>query len=72
MPGAVARTSTYALNNVTLQHTLTIAGKGWKAALGADAHLANGLNVAFGKVTYAAVAADLGYEHTPVGTLLAA
>jgi alanine dehydrogenase len=65
MPGAVARTSTYALNNATLPFGLAIANKGWKQALADDAHLRNGLNVAFGKVTYKAVADDLGYAYTP-------
>ena len=59
MPGGVARTSTYALNNVTLPFALNIANKGWKKALHDDAHLRNGLNVAGGKVTYKAVADDL-------------
>lgn len=59
MPGAVPRTSTYALNNVTLPFALDIANKGAKAALQADKHLANGLNVAEGKITHAAVAHDL-------------
>ncbi|MGC3938724.1 alanine dehydrogenase [Roseobacter sp. EG26] len=62
MPGAVARTSTYALNNVTLPHALAIANNGWKKALSDNRHLMNGLNVAFGQVTYKAVADDLGYE----------
>ncbi|MHA3914078.1 alanine dehydrogenase [Halovulum sp. GXIMD14793] len=70
MPGAVARTSTYALNNVTLSHALAIANKGWQAALAADGHLTNGLNVALGKVTYEAVARDLGYDYTPSDALL--
>lgn len=70
MPGAVARTSTYALNNVTLPHALRIANLGWQAAMRADPHLAAGLNVHDGQVTYAAVARDLGYAHTPVETLL--
>ncbi len=70
MPGAVARTSTYALNNVTLPHALRIADLGWKAALKANPHLAAGLNVHQGHVTYEAVASDLGYEYRPVGTLL--
>jgi alanine dehydrogenase len=70
MPGAVARTSTYALNNVTLPHALAIADKGWQQALRDDPHLAAGLNVHAGKVTYEAVAHDLGYEYVPVGTLL--
>ncbi len=63
MPGAVSRTSTYALNNVTLPHTLRMANKGWKEALRSDAHLANGLNIWNGKVTYKAVADDLGYDY---------
>ena len=62
MPGAVARTSTYALNNVTLPHALRIAELGWCGAMRADAHLAHGLNVHAGKVTYPAVAIELGYE----------
>lgn len=72
MPGGVARTSTYALNNVTLPHALALADKGWKQALADDAHLANGLNVWDGKVTYEAVARDLGYDYTPTETALAA
>lgn len=70
MPGGVARTSTYALNNVTLPHALAIANLGWKAALARNVHLANGLNVAFGKVTYGAVAKDLGYAYTPAAELI--
>ena len=70
MPGAVARTSTYALNNVTLPHALRIADLGWKGALKADAHLAAGLNVHAGKVTYEAVAGELGYDYMPVAALL--
>ncbi len=70
MPGAVARTSTYALNNVTLPHALRIADLGWKAALKANPHLAAGLNVSGGKVTYEAVATELGYDFVPVGEVL--
>ena len=70
MPGAVARTSTYALNNVTLPHALRIADLGWKAALTANPHLAAGLNVHDGKITYEAVAQDLGYLYTPVAAVL--
>ena len=62
MPGAVARTSTYALNNVTLPHALKIADLGWRGALRANPHLAAGLNVQAGRVTYAAVAEELGYD----------
>lgn len=72
MPGGVARTSTYALNNVTLPHALAIADKGWKQALTDDPHLADGLNVWNGKVTYEAVARDLGLDFTPVGQALSA
>ncbi|GGC08883.1 alanine dehydrogenase [Novosphingobium endophyticum] len=70
MPGAVARTSTYALNNATLPHVLRIAGKGWKAALAADPHLAAGLNAHEGKITYEAVARDLGYAFTPASSII--
>ena len=65
MPGAVARTSTYALNNVTLPHALRIAELGWKEALRTDPHLRAGLNVWDGKITYRAVADDLGLPYTP-------
>ena len=70
MPGGVARTSTFALNNATLPFGLAIADKGWKQALKDDAHLRNGLNVAFGKVTYKAVADDLGHKYVAADTLL--
>lgn len=59
MPGAVPRTSTFALNNVTLPFVLNIANKGYKQALLEDPHLLNGLNVCFGQVTCEAVARDL-------------
>jgi alanine dehydrogenase len=59
MPGAVPRTSTYALNNVTLPFALDLANKGAKAALKADKHLEEGLNVAEGRIAHAAVARDL-------------
>jgi alanine dehydrogenase len=71
MPGAVARTSTYALNNVTLPHALRMAELGWKEAMRANPHLAAGLNVHAGQVTYAAVAEELGYPHVPVEQVLA-
>jgi alanine dehydrogenase len=72
MPGGVARTSTFALNNVTLPFVLALANKGWKQALADDPHLRNGLNVHAGKVTHPAVAAALGYTLEPVEKLLAA
>lgn len=61
MPGAVARTSTQALENSTLPFSLAIAGKGYKKALLDDKHLLAGLNVIGGKVTYKAVADALGH-----------
>ncbi len=74
MPGAVARTSTYALNNVTLPHVLRIADAadngGWQAALKADPQLANGLNVHAGRVTCEAVARELGYDFLPCAEIL--
>ncbi|MFN4141548.1 alanine dehydrogenase [Aestuariivirga sp.] len=72
MPGGVARTSTFALNNVTLPFALAIANKGWKKALSDDPHLMNGLNVANGKVTYKAVADDLGYSYVAAEKAMAA
>jgi alanine dehydrogenase len=71
MPGAVSRTSTYALNNVTLPHALRIADLGWKEAMRTDPHLAQGLNVYAGHVTYPAVAEELGYELLPLERALA-
>ena len=71
MPGAVARTSTLALNNATLGHGLALAGKGWAAAMRDDPHLRNGLNVGLGQVTYEAVAQALGYPYMAADTLLA-
>ncbi len=62
MPGAVARTSTFALNNATLPFVLRIASLGAEAAMAADPHLAAGLNVAGGKIRYKAVADALGLE----------
>jgi alanine dehydrogenase len=71
MPGAVARTSTFALNNATIAHAVALANKGWQAALRDDPNLKNGLNVCQGKVTHAAVARELGYDYVPADTLLA-
>jgi len=71
MPGAVARTSTYALNNVTLPFALALANKGWKQALKDDTHLRNGLNIAHGQVTCAPVAEVLGYDFVPAESVLA-
>ena len=71
MPGGVARTSTFALNNVTLPFAMAIANKGWKKALADDVHLRNGLNVAAGHVTYKAVADDLGYTYKSAENVIA-
>lgn len=70
MPGAVARTSTFALNNATIGHGLALATKGWQQAMRDDVHLKAGLNVALGRVTYAAVARELGYDHVAADSLL--
>jgi alanine dehydrogenase len=60
MPGAVSRTSAFALNNATLPFTMALANKGYRQALQDDPHLANGLNVYEGAITHEAVAKDLG------------
>ncbi|MDT3670495.1 MAG: alanine dehydrogenase [Aromatoleum sp.] len=70
MPGAVARTSTFALNAATLPHVLAIAGKGWRAALAQDPHLLQGLNVCAGHLTHKGVAAALGLGFRPAGEML--
>jgi alanine dehydrogenase len=66
MPGAVARTSTYALTNATLPFVLALAGKGWRQAMLDDPHLAAGLNIGAGRVAHLAVAQALGLNYTPV------
>ncbi len=65
MPGAVARTSTLALNNATLPYVLVLADKGWQRALADDAGLRDGLNVHAGHVTHPAVARALGMDCLP-------
>ena len=62
MPGAVARTSTQALNNATLPYIIKLAENGWQETLRQDPHFANGLNVCEGKVTNREVAKNLGYD----------
>jgi alanine dehydrogenase len=64
MPGAVARTSTFALSNVTTSFVLALADRGWRRALNEDVHLRNGLNVHDGQVTYRAVADALKLPYT--------
>jgi alanine dehydrogenase len=63
MPGAVARTSAFALNNATLPFTLALADKGYRKAMAEDRHLANGLNVCRGHITHQAVADAHGLEY---------
>ena len=64
MPGAVARTSTFALSNVTTSFVLALADKGWRRALSEDPHLRDGLNVYDGRITYPAVAEALSLPYT--------
>ena len=71
MPGGVARTSTFALTNATLPFAVQLANKGAKQALLDDPHLLNGLNIHAGKVTFEAVARDLGYDYVPAAKALA-
>jgi alanine dehydrogenase len=66
MPGAVARTSAFALNNATLPFALKIANLGAEEAMRRDPHLANGLNVSDGKIRHQAVAEALGLKYEPV------
>ena len=72
MPGAVPKTSTYALNNATLPYALALADMGYKDALLSSQHFLNGLNVIDGKVTEEAVARDLGYDYVPAREALGA
>ena len=71
MPGAVPRTSTFALNNVTLPFTIQLAEKGAKQAMLDNPHLLEGLNVHRGMVTYDDVALALGYDYVPAAEALA-
>ncbi|WP_428909208.1 alanine dehydrogenase [Niallia sp. Krafla_26] len=70
MPGAVARTSTMALTNVTVPYGVQIANKGLAKAIAENPALKLGLNTANGEVTYESVARDLGYEYVPVDKAL--
>ena len=72
MPGAVARTSTFALNNATLPYVLELADKGARQAMIDDPHLLNGLNVHKGMITCEEVAHDLGYDYIEARHALAA
>jgi alanine dehydrogenase len=66
MPGAVPRTSTYALTNVTLKYAVMIANLGWREAVMRDEALRKGVNILNGKVAYKQVADDLGLAYEPV------
>jgi alanine dehydrogenase len=70
MPGAVARTSTFALGNATIGHALALADKGWQRALADDPHLRDGLNVCDGHITHEAVAQALGKPYLPAKQML--
>lgn len=71
MPGAVPRTSTFALNNVTLPFIIALANKGYRQALLDDEHLLEGLNVYKGQVTCESVAANLGFDYVNAKAALA-
>ncbi|MFN0140455.1 MAG: alanine dehydrogenase [Pyrinomonadaceae bacterium] len=70
MPGAVPRTSTFALTNATLPYALDLANKGFEKAIADDAGLAEGVNTYAGKLTYEAVATSQGLEYTPLDSLI--
>src|SRR3989441_4538880 len=70
MPGAVPRTSTFALTNATLPYALKLSNLGFKAAVMSDSGLAEGVNTYAGKLTYNAVALSQGRAYTPLGQLL--
>lgn len=70
MPGAVPKTSTFALTNATLPYAMEIADKGWKRACKENPEIRLGVNVAKGKVTHKGVAKAFGLDHVPVGSLL--
>jgi alanine dehydrogenase len=65
MPGAVARTSTFALSSATSPFVLALADKGCARALEEDSHLRDGLNIHAGMVTYRAVAEALDLPYVP-------
>jgi alanine dehydrogenase len=70
MPGAVPRTSTFALTNATLPYTLKLANKGFLAAVAADPGLKEGVNTYAGKLTYEAVAQAQNLDYTPLDGIL--
>lgn len=72
MPGAVPRTSTFALTNATLPYALKLANQGFLAAISSDPGLEAGVNTYAGRLTYEAVAVDQGREYTPLDELIGA
>lgn len=70
MPGAVARTSTFALTNATIDYALAIANKGYRQAVIDNPGLAKGVNIIGGRVTYQAVAYSLSLPFTPLAVAL--
>jgi alanine dehydrogenase len=70
MPGAVPRTSTFALTNATLPYVLTLANKGFLTAVASDPGLKEGVNTYAGKLTYEAVATAQNREYTPLDEML--
>ncbi len=70
MPGAVPRTSTFALTNATLPYALKLANKGFLEAINSDPHLKEGVNTYAGHCTYEAVASSQGLQYTPLDRLL--
>jgi alanine dehydrogenase len=70
MPGAVPRTSTFALTNATLPYALDLANKGFEAAIADDPGLREGVNTYAGKLTYEAVATSQELEYTPLDSLI--
>ena len=70
MPGAVPRTSTFALTNATLPYALDLANKGFEKAIAEDVGLYEGVNTYAGKLTYEAVATSQNLEYTPLDSLL--
>ncbi|MGB9597725.1 MAG: alanine dehydrogenase, partial [Candidatus Poribacteria bacterium] len=70
IPGAVGRTSSYALTNVTLPYILELANKGWRKAMIENPALLKGLNIIDGKVTFKAIAESLNLEYHPVEEVL--
>jgi alanine dehydrogenase len=70
MPGAVPRTSTLGLTNVTLPYAVDIANKGWKNALKDDKELLKGLNIVDGDIVYKEVAEAFNMDYTPIENVL--